>query len=474
MRYRKLFIPALAATCLIAAPANANVGTGMQTWFDSMGGYSNATPPSSYKGQTMNGYSAGGFYARTPVRTYQLAQISPPSLDIGCGGIDLHAGSFSFINKAAITALFQNIGTSISYAFLLAIKSSMPEMASLFEYLQDVANKVNGMNVNACKMTEGIPFVQGADLSKNMSAMFSHVAGSTSNMFPDSFDSWKQTKTDASAAEAAKAAAAASDPSKANYFKPGNVVWKALQNVTGIDDEDKRLIMSITGTIIITPSVPGGANGGGQPTWHYTQPTSIRVEDFIGDDPSTASTGVDVFVCDTTTDCLNPTVPATKVSITPFVKKVSTSIDALRTGITTRATQNINDFRIVDASSVPVWKLLTTSTATNQPQIVDLYKRLIAVDIAYSYFNGLIKMASQSLANAESGAVPPDAQTAIAQLQTRLSNLSTLVQTMRIAEYNKTSGEANLQRQIQLMHQAMVAGIPAQAFTSMTVFGSER
>jgi conjugative transfer pilus assembly protein TraH len=198
------------------------------------------------------------------------------------------------------------------------------------------------------------------------------------------------------------------------------------------------------------------------------------VEDFIGDDPSTASTGVDVFVCDTTTDCLNPTVPAIKVSITPFVKKVSTSIDALRTGITTRAMQNINDFRIVDASSVPVWKLLTTATATNQPQIVDLYKRLIAVDIAYSYFNGLIRMASQSLANAESGAVPPDAQTAIAQLHTRLSNLSALVQTMRIAEYTKTSGEANLQRQIQLMHQAMVAGIPAQAFTSMTVFGSER
>src|SRR4030066_950294 len=174
---RKLFIPALAATCLIAAPANANEGTGMQTWFDSMGGYSNATPPSSYKGQTMNGYSAGGFYARTPVRTYQLAQISPPSLDIGCGGIDLHAGSFSFINHAAITALFHNIGTSITYAFLLAIKSSMPEMASLFEYLQDVAKKVNGMNVNACKLTEGISLKEGAGISENMSRVFSQAAG---------------------------------------------------------------------------------------------------------------------------------------------------------------------------------------------------------------------------------------------------------------------------------------------------------
>lgn len=468
MRYRKLFIPFLAATCLIAAPANAGVGAGMQTWFDSMGGYANTTPPSSYKGQTMNGYSAGGFYARTPVRTYQLAQINPPSLDIGCGGIDLVAGSFSFINKAALISMLQNLGTSLSYAFLLAIKSSMPDMASLFEYLQDVANKINALNVNACKMAEGIPFVQGADLSTNMSAMYSKVAGSASNAYPDSFDSWKQTKTDANAAESAKAAAAAGDPTKANYFKPGNVVWKALQNVTGIDDEDRRLIMSITGTIIIKPAGSGGGNS--QPTWDYIQPTTISLEDFIGDDPSTASAGVSVFVCDNTTDCLNPTVPATNVSITPFINKVSTSIDALRTGITSRGVQNINNFRIVDASSVPVWKLLTTSTAANNPQVIDLYKRMIAVDIAYSYFNGLIKMASQSLAKAENGAVPPDAKEAVAQLQSRLSNLSAQTQTMRIAEYNKTSGEVSIQREIQLMHQTMVAGIPAQAFTSMQVF----
>ena len=468
MSYRKLFIPFIAATCLIAAPANAGVGTGMQTWFDSMGGYSNTTPPSSYKGQTMNGYSAGGFYARTPVRNYQLAQMTPPSLDIGCGGIDLVAGSFSFINKAALISMFQNLGTSLSYAFLLAIKSSMPDMASLFEYLQDVANKVNALNVNACKLSEGIPFVQGADLSTNMSAMYSKVAGAASNTYPDTFDSWKQTKTDAAAANAAKAAAAASDPTKADYFKPGNVVWKALQKVTGIDDEDRRLIMSITGTIIIKPA--GSSGGNSQPTWDYIGPTTIRFTDFIGDDPATASAGVDVFVCDTLTDCLTPTVPATKTSITPFIKKVSTSIDKLRTGITSRGAQNIDDFRIVDAASVPVWKLLTTSTAGNNPNAIDSYKRLIAADIAHSYFNGLIKMASQALAKSENGPVPQDAKSALGQLQNRLTELSAETQRMRIAEYSKASGEVSLQREIQTMHQTMVAGIPAQAFTSMQAF----
>ena len=229
MRYKKLFVSILAATSLISAPVDANVGAGMQSWFDSMGGFNNATPPSSYKGQTMNGYSAGGFYSRAPVKNYQLMSMTPPSLNIGCGGIDLTAGSFSFINKAAITALFQNIGTSLSYAFLLAIKSSMPEMASLFEYLQDVANKVNGMNVNSCKMAEGIPALLGSDLSKSTSDMFSHAAGAITNMMPDSYDAWKTARADAASERAAKAAAIAQDPSKKDQYLPGNVVWKALE-----------------------------------------------------------------------------------------------------------------------------------------------------------------------------------------------------------------------------------------------------
>lgn len=470
MRFRKIYIALLTTTLLVPATVDANVGNGMQSWFDSMGGYSNTTPPSSWKGQTMNGYSAGGFYARTPIRTFQLAQMSPPSLDIGCGGIDLHAGSFSFINKAAITALFQNIGTSLSYAFLLAIQSSMPQMASLFEYLQDVANKVNGMNLNACKMTAGIPFVKGAELSQNMSAMYSHIAGATSNMFSDTLDSLKETKTNAANVVAAQTAAAASDASKADYYKPGNVVWKALKNVSGIDDEDRRLVMSLTGTIIITPATTGGA-AGKQPAWHYVQPTGVRVDDFIGDDPATASPGVDVFECDTTTDCLNPSIPATKVSITPFIAKVDTAINTLSSGITSRATQDINNFKLVEASSIPVWKILSVS-ATTQPGMIDLYKRLIAVDIAYSYFNGLIRLANQALANSQNGAVPPDAQDAITQLQARLSDLSTNVQGMRMAAYGKVAAEAQLQRQIQLLHQTMIAGMPSQAFNSMVVFGS--
>jgi len=474
MHYKKMLISILAATSLISAPVNANVGAGMQSWFDSMGGFNNATPPSSYKGQTMNGYSAGGFYSRAPVKNYQLMSITPPSLNIGCGGIDLTAGSFSFINKAAITALFQNIGTSLSYAFLLAIKSSMPEMASLFEYLQDVANKVNGMNVNSCKMAEGIPALLGSDLSKSTSDMFSHAAGAITNMMPDSYDAWKTARSDAASERAAKAAAIALDPGKKDQYLPGNVVWKALNKTTGLDANDMQFIMSLTGTIIIDPSTGGSAsdpNGGKNVSWRYVEPTGINVKDFIGyaDGPTAP---LQIFTCGADlVDCMTPTVTTTPVA--SFYALISPKLDNLRNNLLARNAQTVSDLKLVDASSIPVWKMITTTASVN-PGFIDAYKMFIAVDVAYAYVGNLLNTAGQIMGNGQNGPTAPDARQALQQLRERLDTLKVELNTQRIAEYGKLQQQADLERQLQLMHQTMVAGIPSQAFTSMTVFGTGR
>ncbi|KXS31251.1 MAG: hypothetical protein AWT59_2610 [Candidatus Gallionella acididurans] len=46
--------------------------------------------------------------------------------------------------------------------------------------------------------------------------------------------------------------------------------------------------------------------------------------------------------------------------------------------------------------------------------------------------------------------------------------------TQRLVEFGKVAKEADLERQLQLLNQTMVAGLPAQAFTSMNVFGSRQ
>ena len=105
-------IAATLALSIFASPANADVSQSMQDWFDQIGAYGNVTGPNAYRGQTMNFYTGGSLYMRTPVRNYQLASISPPSFRAGCGGIDLFAGSFSFINKEQFVTLLRNIGNN--------------------------------------------------------------------------------------------------------------------------------------------------------------------------------------------------------------------------------------------------------------------------------------------------------------------------------------------------------------------------
>ena len=410
----------------------------------------------------MNGYSAGGYYQRTPQQSYQLATMTPPSLSIGCGGIDLTAGSFSFINRSTLTAMFQNIGTSLSYSFLLAIKSSMPEMASLFQYLQDIANKVNAMNVNSCQMAQGIVSTVGSAISQAKTNGVDHVAGSIVNSSTDAFSAWSAT---AAVKASARTAAIAADPTAKSVISPGNVVWQALSH-TNLSVLDKSFLMSMTGTIIIRDADASGNSA----HWDYIQPTGLTANDFIGYKNDT-SPQLSLFTCDTPTDCLNPTVGT--VATTTFIQMVSTSIDSLKNNVLARTQQSPSDFYLVAAATLPVWKMISVS-ADVHPDLIDNYNRLIAVEIAYSYMQSVLTTAQQTMANGQYGTLAPDASEALSKLGAGIDRFKAELYTQRIVEYAAAQKQADLERELQLLNQTMVAGLPVQAFNSMTVFGSRQ
>lgn len=460
---------AVAASMILSAPVSANVGTGMNDLFNSVGGFANVTPPTAYKGQTMNGYSGGGFYARTPVKNYQLMNATAPSLNIGCGGIDFTAGSFSHINEAALTAMLQNVGTSLGYAFLLAIKSSMPEMASLFEYLQDAAAKANSLNINTCQLTKGVPLVEGASLSQNLRATAGQIAANTTSLYTDSMQALKATKDDSAKQNEAINAAIAADPSKAEFYKPGNVVWRALSKTSGLDAQDKQFIMSLTGTIIIDPpSGSGTGNASKESRWRYIEPFKPSdLAEFIGYS-NTTTANVNMLSCGTdTADCMNPTLVA--FSVTSFRKLVSDKIDALKNNLNSRTAQTTNALKLMEASNIPIWKMLSTSTTINS-DLLEKYKDYIAADIAFVYINQMLDMAEQINKNAEIQPAAVDAKKALDQLIVHLAVVRGEMHRRRIDQTNSIMKTAELERQLQFIHQATVAGIPAQAFTSMQVF----
>lgn len=462
MRYKRILISVMVTTCLVSAPANANVGAGMQNWFDSMGGFANVTPPSAYQGQTMNGYSGGGFYARTPVKNYQLAAMTPPSLNIGCGGIDLTAGSFSFINKAALTSMFQNVGTSLSYAFLLAIKSSMPQMSSLFEYLQDASSKVNSLNVNSCQMAEGIVSAGKSMISQKKKDGEDHSIGSYVNSATDAFAAWNSAEIDKINA---RQQAATNDPTQAERISPGNVVWTALGKTTGLDDQDKEFIMSITGTVIVTDATPTT-----KAIWSYAPPSSVHIEDVIGYQTDGPTQPFKLYVCADKIKCLifsEAPVPAQS-----FMYLVSQKIDRLKTNLLGRSPQLSGDLQLVEISSLPVWKMISVATNYN-PGYVNEYKKAIAVDLAFAYVNSVMVSARQILLAQQSSTTAQDAEVAIGQLIANLEKSEEILYAARQSEYQKITRNVEMQQQLQLMHQTMIAGLPAQAFNSMAVFGSK-
>ena len=74
MRLSRLRSACLATLMLVmvSLPARATVNQSMQDWFNDIGAYGNVTGPNAYRGQTMNLYTGGSLFMRTPVRNYQL------------------------------------------------------------------------------------------------------------------------------------------------------------------------------------------------------------------------------------------------------------------------------------------------------------------------------------------------------------------------------------------------------------------
>ncbi|MBK9520682.1 MAG: conjugal transfer protein TraH [Rhodocyclaceae bacterium] len=458
---------------IIPLTSLANVQTSMQSWFNDIGAYGNVTGPAAYQGQTMNLYSGGSLYMRTPVKNYQLVTISPPGFKAGCGGIDLFAGSFSFINKEQLTALLRNIANNaIGYAFMMAVKSISPDLADLMQYLQDQISKVNNLNINSCQAAEGMVAAIGSTLTDKTQEKEGKVAGASLNLYADVFESWDAWKDRAKAKQTRQAAISADTRNK-DTFDPGNVVWRALSRVNGVDDETRQLMMSMTGTIIIVP--PGedesGSSTDQKAKWLYKPGAKITFRQFVGDGSSATAT-LSGLICDEYADCKNPTYTENGITSGSFAKYVRDKIVTMKQKVESRDAggQGTIDVSLISASSLPVWKML--SLAANMPGgefVVENHTQLVAVDVAHSYFTNLAKTLREAVQN-EMGKGNADVAEAAKSILSRVTEIEQEGREMLVAEYQKGVQVAQMQRSIQWLDQSLKAGLPTNVFQSMMAF----
>ena len=238
------------AVSMMGTPAHASLDGQLNSVFNSM---INLTTPDAYMTRTRGGISGGSIQLRNEIVNANLVTFSPPSWQMGCGGIDFFGGSFSFINAEQFVHLMRAVAAnSVGYVFQLALEGVCPQCMANINKLQNAIQRLNQYMGNSCQMAKGL-VTSTRDLAKsgqfNDNGLFATMKGIGNDVF-NAFTDWDtQNKT----VEATK-----DTPSE--LPTNGNVVYQSLVESGAADwfiqrdnaRKTQELIMSFTGTVSVT------------------------------------------------------------------------------------------------------------------------------------------------------------------------------------------------------------------------------
>ncbi|APS84683.1 conjugal transfer protein TraH (plasmid) [Piscirickettsia salmonis] len=234
----------------------ADTNSDLQTFFGGLGFDGQVNSPATYESQAAGYATFGSIYERNRVRDIQLMHIDVPGYRSGCGGIDLFAGGFSFINSDQIVKFMQSIlSAGAGYALNLALEVELPEVAHALQYMQKLAQEVNSGNYNSCEMGEDL--VGGMwPQSRASQEQVCQDIGTHSSVFSD----WASARQGCSTGsdEDTQLDKAKSDPAYAyRVYKNTNIIWDQViqkNSFLSSDTELGEMYMSISGTVVFDDS----------------------------------------------------------------------------------------------------------------------------------------------------------------------------------------------------------------------------
>lgn len=450
---KTLFFMAV-SLALSHTPAHADLSDDMNSWFDSMGMYSNTTTPQAIQGQTGSFYTGGSLYIRSPVTSYQLGGFSAPTFRAGCGGIDIHAGSFSFINTDRFTALLKNIANNaLGYAFMIAVQSVSPDLADLLKTLQNAAQNANSLlNVGSCQAAESLigmtPLPQMAQKAKEQINAQSNGA-SLINRFSDSLEGLNSWMSDVTERTGTLQETSTADPELRRYLNPGNIAWRAMENLDA-PANIKELMMSLVGTVIVRAT---GDVGNKEPLPEHFDRT-LEFKELIGSIAENTKQ-VKVWSC-TDSECSNMNLNT--ATITPFAWRVR---EIIRNGvdkILVRGSQNFTDTDrfFLTQSTTPLWKLLSMAASIPFSQAsLDEYAEVIATEVAANYVSSMLREMNKALVSAQ-GFQDPASAIIIKDLSKDLAAVREEMSGRISLAYQKGIGIAEQARNMQMINQTML------------------
>jgi conjugative transfer pilus assembly protein TraH len=254
-----LLLVVFCAPAQAADPAGSGISTQMSTLFDTLLNY---TAPTAHLGQRRGVLTGGSVNARNRIMNESLWHFVPPSFNAGCGGIDLFAGSFSFISAEQFQTLLRAIAANAAgYAFEVALGAMCKECLETMETLQKKIQALNQGFANSCQLAKGLvnDVADAFDMKhKDNTSLLGMVKG-----LGDVFETRSSTSGSDPIAQVKD-----NVPAAEKTQVEGNLVWQALKRKGAAgwfaDGEDTLLeaMMSVTGSVIVgTPEAAADGQG---------------------------------------------------------------------------------------------------------------------------------------------------------------------------------------------------------------------
>jgi conjugative transfer pilus assembly protein TraH len=395
---------ALGAAAMTAAPIAASaqdVGNSMDRFMDDMGAAANVTGPTAFEGQSAGYYSMGNVWTRFPQKTTNIANLQLPRARAGCGGIDIFAGSFSFINASEMVALLKAVANNaVGFAFSLAIDTICPECNKIMQEFSQKAQLMNELSINSCEMAQGLVggvWPQG-DLADKA---ICEAIGNSTGIFTD-YAAAKHGCGTRGQRESTNSAGG-TDFEDVNPGVPRNYTWHVLKesaffNPGGTFDRDlAEYAMTLIGTVIYVP--PSDDNPG-------------SFVPFAGDASSTLVTAlldgtqgqsVQVFRCDEPDLCLNPTFQQLSLSSAKAIRpRVATMIGNMVEAIREDTAIGAAEIELLQVASLPLYKILTVQAAYGRGMATDdraTLAEVTSIDLLHAILERISSEASRSMAS---------------------------------------------------------------------------
>jgi len=459
-------LAALVVACLYSTGATAMT---MQELFDNVNAQGNVSSPAVVQGQTMNLYTGGSMFMRMPKRTYNIASFTPPSWNAGCGGIDLFAGGFSFINKEQFVALLRNIGSNaLGYGFKLAIQNLCPTCDNVMQALQATAQAINRQNIDSCEAAKGIVNAAIPDAWTRDKQNSAKNFGVDSSIFSDITDAWTNVMNSQGKANETINSVASSKPEIKEALPVGNVTWNALKKIDGITDDYRMLIMSMVGTTIFPTD--------SEKTPIVLVKKEITVQALIGgnvvdaDGKPMGKIDLPIWRCTDTTACME--VVEDTLNTDSFRAMIRTKMNAITDKIATRSAYDDPDgiMKFLNATDLPVYKMIAVATTLNNTAMADnmvnRYQELLAAKYAEVY----IQRAASDLRAALSKysvQASPTISAAMEKLQPQLDQLERDARQTLVTAYTQTISTYNIAQEVGYMERALNANLSQTLRTSL-------